>query len=143
MYAKILVPIDGSKPAYKALDHATDLIKSVSNEYENKNIVTQLTILFVNQLRSPVKLVIISSFSGSQIFSIRFIELNTMPPLRSGNILLMPFEFLSKVRICLPLCISLILSVPSRDVCGKYYIVSSSRFIQYNDDDNTKKQQQE
>jgi nucleotide-binding universal stress UspA family protein len=49
MYTKILVPIDGSKPADKALDHAIDLIKSVSSEYKNKNIRTQLTILFVIQ----------------------------------------------------------------------------------------------
>jgi nucleotide-binding universal stress UspA family protein len=42
VYNKILVPIDGSKPADKALDHAINLIKSVSNT--NK---TQLIILFV------------------------------------------------------------------------------------------------
>jgi nucleotide-binding universal stress UspA family protein len=30
MYRKVLVPIDGSKPADKALDHATDLVKSIS-----------------------------------------------------------------------------------------------------------------
>jgi nucleotide-binding universal stress UspA family protein len=42
VYNKILVPIDGSKPADKALDHAINLIKSVSNI--NK---TQLIILFV------------------------------------------------------------------------------------------------
>ena len=47
MYNKILVPIDGSKPADKALDHAIDLVKSISNEDKNKNIGTQLTILFV------------------------------------------------------------------------------------------------
>jgi nucleotide-binding universal stress UspA family protein len=48
MYNKILVPIDGSKPADKALDHAINLIKSVSNDdNNNKNIRTQLIILFV------------------------------------------------------------------------------------------------
>jgi nucleotide-binding universal stress UspA family protein len=48
MYNKILVPIDGSKPADKALDHAINLIKSVSNDANNnKNILTQLIILFV------------------------------------------------------------------------------------------------
>jgi nucleotide-binding universal stress UspA family protein len=47
MYNKILVPIDGSKPADKALDHAIDLVKSISNEDKSKNIGTQLTILFV------------------------------------------------------------------------------------------------
>src|ERR1043166_832829 len=49
MYNKILVPIDGSKPADKALDHAIDLVKSISNEDKNKIIRTQLTILFVIQ----------------------------------------------------------------------------------------------
>jgi nucleotide-binding universal stress UspA family protein len=47
MYNKILVPIDGSKPADKALDHAIDLVKSISSEDKSKNIGTQLTILFV------------------------------------------------------------------------------------------------
>jgi nucleotide-binding universal stress UspA family protein len=42
VYNKILVPIDGSKPADNALDYAINLIKSVSNT--NK---TQLIILFV------------------------------------------------------------------------------------------------
>jgi nucleotide-binding universal stress UspA family protein len=46
MYNKILVPVDGSKPAGKALDHAINLIKSVSNT-NNNDIKTQLTILFV------------------------------------------------------------------------------------------------
>jgi nucleotide-binding universal stress UspA family protein len=46
MYNKILVPVDGSKPADKALDHTINLIKSVSNT--NNNIInTQLIILFV------------------------------------------------------------------------------------------------
>ena len=44
MYNKILVPIDGSKPADKALDHAINLIKSVSN---NTNTKIQIIILFV------------------------------------------------------------------------------------------------
>ncbi len=47
MYNKILVPIDCSKPADKALDHAINLIKSVSNDNNNQNIRTQLIILFV------------------------------------------------------------------------------------------------
>jgi nucleotide-binding universal stress UspA family protein len=50
MYNEILVPIDGSKPADKALDHATNLIRSVSNDNNhnnNQNIRTQLIILFV------------------------------------------------------------------------------------------------
>lgn len=47
MYNKILVPIDGFKPSYKALDHAIDLIKLVLNEDKDKNIGTQLIILFV------------------------------------------------------------------------------------------------
>jgi nucleotide-binding universal stress UspA family protein len=50
MYNKILVPTDGSKPADKALDHAVDLIKSISNDNnsnKNQNVRTQLTILFV------------------------------------------------------------------------------------------------
>ena len=48
MYNKILVPTDGSKPADKALDHAVDLIKSISNDNnsnKNQNVRTQLTIL--------------------------------------------------------------------------------------------------
>ena len=45
MYVKILVPIDGSKPADKALDHAINLIKSMSNN--DNNIKPQLIILFV------------------------------------------------------------------------------------------------
>jgi len=48
MYNKILVPIDGSKPADKALDHAINLIKSLSNN-NNNNIKIQLIILFVIQ----------------------------------------------------------------------------------------------
>jgi nucleotide-binding universal stress UspA family protein len=48
MYNKILVPIDGSKPADKALDHAINLVKSVSASNTNNNTTkTQLTILFV------------------------------------------------------------------------------------------------
>ena len=48
MYSKILVPVDGSKPADKALDHAINLIKSVSNTNNNNTIIkTQLIILFV------------------------------------------------------------------------------------------------
>ncbi|HET7284172.1 MAG TPA: universal stress protein [Nitrososphaeraceae archaeon] len=47
MYNKILVPIDGSKPADKALDHAVNLIKSISNNNDNNNIKIQLIILFV------------------------------------------------------------------------------------------------
>ena len=46
MYRKILVPIDGSKPADKALDHAISLLKSVSNN-DNNSTRTQLMILFV------------------------------------------------------------------------------------------------
>ena len=46
MYSNILVPIDGSKPADKALDHAINLIKSVSNTNNNRP-KTQLVILFV------------------------------------------------------------------------------------------------
>ena len=46
MYRKILVPIDGSKPADKALDHAVSLLKSVSNN-DNNSRRTQLMILFV------------------------------------------------------------------------------------------------
>jgi nucleotide-binding universal stress UspA family protein len=42
MYRKVLVPIDGSKPADKALDHATDLVKSISVSSK-----TELTILYV------------------------------------------------------------------------------------------------
>ena len=46
MYSKILVPIDGSKPADNALDHAINLIKSVSNT--NNNVTkTRLIILYV------------------------------------------------------------------------------------------------
>ena len=45
MYVKILVPIDGSKPADKALDHAINLIKSMSSN--DNNIKPQLIILFV------------------------------------------------------------------------------------------------
>ena len=44
MYRKILVPIDGSKPADKALDHATNLVKSISVSSDSK---TELTILYV------------------------------------------------------------------------------------------------
>jgi nucleotide-binding universal stress UspA family protein len=54
MYNKILVPIDGSKPADKALDHAVNLIKSLSNNNDDNinnnndnNIEIQLIILFV------------------------------------------------------------------------------------------------
>jgi nucleotide-binding universal stress UspA family protein len=43
-----IVPIDGSKPADKALDHAVYLIKSLSNNNnDNNNIKIQLIILFV------------------------------------------------------------------------------------------------
>jgi nucleotide-binding universal stress UspA family protein len=44
MYRKILVPIDGSKPADKALDHAINLVKSISVSSDSK---TELTILYV------------------------------------------------------------------------------------------------
>jgi len=44
MYRKVLVPIDGSKPADKALDHATNLVKSISVSSDSK---TELTILYV------------------------------------------------------------------------------------------------
>jgi nucleotide-binding universal stress UspA family protein len=47
MYSKILVPIDGSKSADDALDHAVNLVKSVSNANTNNNTKTQLMILFV------------------------------------------------------------------------------------------------
>ena len=48
MYNKILVPIDGSKQADKALEHAIDLIKSVSDD-DNENIgnTRQFIMLFV------------------------------------------------------------------------------------------------
>jgi nucleotide-binding universal stress UspA family protein len=46
VYKRILVPTDGSKPADKALDHAINLIKSVSKT-DNNNTRIQLTILFV------------------------------------------------------------------------------------------------
>jgi nucleotide-binding universal stress UspA family protein len=36
MYRKILVPIDGSKPADKALDHAINLVKSISVSSDSK-----------------------------------------------------------------------------------------------------------
>jgi nucleotide-binding universal stress UspA family protein len=44
MYKKILVPIDGFKPADKALDHAINLLKSISVIGDNKN---ELIILYV------------------------------------------------------------------------------------------------
>jgi nucleotide-binding universal stress UspA family protein len=47
VYNKILIPIDGSKPADKALDHAINLIRSLSNDNNNANIRKQLIILFV------------------------------------------------------------------------------------------------
>ena len=47
MYSKILVPIDGSKPADKALDHAINLLKSLTNYNNSQNIRIQLIILFV------------------------------------------------------------------------------------------------
>lgn len=48
MYNKIIVPIDGSKQADKALEHAIDLIKSVSDD-DNENIgnTRQFIMLFV------------------------------------------------------------------------------------------------
>jgi nucleotide-binding universal stress UspA family protein len=47
MYNRILVPIDGSKPADKALDHTIELVKSISNDISEKKIKIQLMILFV------------------------------------------------------------------------------------------------
>jgi nucleotide-binding universal stress UspA family protein len=49
MYNKILAPVDGSKPADKALEHAINLIKSISdgNNNNDKNIRIELIILFV------------------------------------------------------------------------------------------------
>ena len=48
MYKKILVPIDGSKPSDKALDHAISLVKSISDGISSgKNDRTEVTILFV------------------------------------------------------------------------------------------------
>jgi nucleotide-binding universal stress UspA family protein len=44
MYKKILVPIDGFKPADKALDHAINLLKSISAIGDNKK---ELIILFL------------------------------------------------------------------------------------------------
>jgi nucleotide-binding universal stress UspA family protein len=44
MYRKILVPIDGSKPADEALDHAINFVKSISVSSDSK---TELTILYV------------------------------------------------------------------------------------------------
>ena len=48
MYKRILVPIDGSKPSDKALDHAISLVKSISNGISSgKNDRAEVTILFV------------------------------------------------------------------------------------------------
>jgi nucleotide-binding universal stress UspA family protein len=48
MYKRILVPIDGSKPSDKALDHAISLVKSISDGISSgKNDRTEVTILFV------------------------------------------------------------------------------------------------
>jgi nucleotide-binding universal stress UspA family protein len=48
MYKRILVPIDGSKPSDKALDHAVNLVKSISNGTRSgKNDRAGVTILFV------------------------------------------------------------------------------------------------
>jgi nucleotide-binding universal stress UspA family protein len=48
MYKRILVPIDGSKPSDKALDHAINLVKSISNGTRSgKNDRAGVTILFV------------------------------------------------------------------------------------------------
>jgi nucleotide-binding universal stress UspA family protein len=47
VYNKILVPIDGSNPADKALDYAINLIKSLSKDNKNIRDRTHLIILFV------------------------------------------------------------------------------------------------
>jgi nucleotide-binding universal stress UspA family protein len=49
LYKRILVPIDGSEPADNALDHAINLIKSVSNNMSDDDNATktELMILFV------------------------------------------------------------------------------------------------
>ena len=48
MYKRILVPIDGSKPSDKALDHAINIVKSISNGTRSgKNDRAGVTILFV------------------------------------------------------------------------------------------------
>ena len=48
MYKRILVPIDGSKPSDKALDHAINIVKSISNgNRSGKNDRAGVTILFV------------------------------------------------------------------------------------------------
>jgi nucleotide-binding universal stress UspA family protein len=48
MYKRILVPIDGSKPSDKALDHAINIVKSISNGTRSgKNDRAVVTILFV------------------------------------------------------------------------------------------------
>jgi nucleotide-binding universal stress UspA family protein len=50
MYKRILVPIDGSKPSDKALDHAINLVKSISisnGTRSGKNDRAGVTILFV------------------------------------------------------------------------------------------------
>src|SRR5690242_4351208 len=46
MYKKILVPIDGSKLADKALDHVINLVKSISSSSDHNNRI-ELTILHV------------------------------------------------------------------------------------------------
>ena len=45
MYKKIVVPVDGSKPADKALDHAIHLAKSISVDGSFSKI--EIIILFV------------------------------------------------------------------------------------------------
>ena len=47
MYSKILVPIDGSKPADKALEHAINLVKSTSSNTSSSNNKTKIIILYV------------------------------------------------------------------------------------------------
>ena len=40
MYKKILIPIDGSKPADKALDHTINLVKSISGNNKRIEVIT-------------------------------------------------------------------------------------------------------
>jgi nucleotide-binding universal stress UspA family protein len=48
MYSKILVPIDGSKTADKALEHAINLVKSISsNSSGSRNNRAKIIILYV------------------------------------------------------------------------------------------------
>lgn len=46
MYKKILVPIDGSKPADKALNHTINLVKDISSSSDHNDKI-ELTILNV------------------------------------------------------------------------------------------------